>query len=364
MKKKIVAALLAASMTAGLTACGNQNTGSDRNLPKEEPAAAATSEQSQTVKDTAPSKGDSEAAKRYPSEKVITWYVQDAGNVTDTIARIVAPALSKELGQNVVIENAGGAGGMNELMPVLAADADGYSIASLAVAFLCLTPFSKDCTYDYTDFEMLYNVFSQPQVLVVSADAPYNTFEEWVDYVGENPGKFRAGVPGASSVHNMCLQGLKLESGLDYNVINYNNAAETVAALLGKHIEGLVLGYSECMAGIDNGAFKILAFTTDTKYPEYEQIPTLEELGYASKGVAFQGICIKAGTDPEIAAKLKAAFDNVFADPEVIEALTNANAWVDGTFREGEEFKEMVKSAYEFYEKVLTETGLMEQIYG
>ena len=73
---------------------------------------------------------------------------------------------------------------------------------------------------------------------------------------------------------------------------------------------------------------------------------------------------MKAGTDPEVTAKLKSAFEKVFNDPEVIEALTNANAWVDGTFQNGEEFTETVKSAYEFYEKVLTETGLMEQIYG
>ncbi|WP_180994688.1 tripartite tricarboxylate transporter substrate binding protein [Clostridium sp. chh4-2] len=370
MKKKIIAVLLAASMTAGLTACGG-GSGADGAAAKTEsgtetelqnPTGSSKGESDAVRTET--EKKDSEAAGKYPSEKVITWYVQDAGNVTDTIARIIAPKLSEELGQNIVIENAGGAGGMNELMPVLAADADGYSIASLAVAFLCLTPFSSDCTYDYTDFEMLYNVFSQPQVMVVSADAPYSTFEEWKDFVAENPGKFRFGVPGASTVHNMCLQGLKLESGMDYNVINYGNASETVAGLLGKHIEGLVLGYSECMAGIDSGDFKILAFTTDTKYKGYEEIPTLGELGYTSKGVAFQGICLKAGTDPEVTAKLKSAFEKVFNDPEVIEALTNANAWVDGTFQNGEEFTETVKSAYEFYEKVLTETGLMEQIYG
>lgn len=308
--------------------------------------------------------GESQAVAKYPSEQVITWYVQDAGNVTDTIARIVGPALGEELGQTVVIENAGGAGGMNELNPVLAADANGYSIASLAVAFLCLTPFSADCAYDYTNFEMLYNIFSQPQVLVVSADAPYNTFEEWKAYVEENPGTFRFGVPGASTVHNLCLQGLKLETELDYSVINYSTAAEVVAALMGGHIEGLVLGYSECMTGIENGDFKILAFTTQTKDGAYPDVPSLTELGYTSKGVAFQGVCMKAGTDPAITAKLKTAFDKVFADPEVIEQLKAADAWVDGTFQEGEEFTQTVKDTYEFYEDVLTQTGLMEQLYG
>lgn len=305
----------------------------------------------------------SEAAQKYPSEKTITWYVLNPGNATDTIARILGPAIGEELGQTVVIENAPGAGCMNMLNPVLAADADGYTISSLPVAGLCLTPFSSDCPFDYTDFQMLYSVFSQPQVMVVNNDAPYNTFQEWKAYVEENPGAFRFGVPGASTVHNMCLQGLKLETGMDYNVISYSDNSETAAALMGKHIDGIVMGFSEVESGISNGDFKILAFTTPIKHNEYSDYPSLEELGYTSKGVAFQGICMKAGTDPDIVAKLTAAFDKVFADPEIIETLSNAGMWMEGTFQEGDAFTETVKSTYEFYEKVLTDTGLMQELY-
>lgn len=360
---KLTALVLASAML--MAACSSSSPAPSAGEGDKTSDNTSQSEASAQSEAAAPSQeASSGAADKYPSEKVISWYVQDAGNITDIIARIVGPALSKELGQTVIIENAGGAGGMNELNPVLAADADGYTLASLAVAFLCMTPFSSDCNYDYTDFQMLYNVFSQPQVMVVSANAPYDTFDEWKAYVAEHPGEFRFGVPGASTVHNMCLQGLKQESGLDYNVINYGTASEVVAALMGNHIEGLVLGYSECLSGIDSGDFKIIAFTTETKQEDYKDIPSLAELGYKSRGVAFQGICIKAGTDPEVVAKLTAAMDKVFADPEVIEALKGSNAWVEGTFQTGEQFTETVKSTYEFYEEVLTETGLMEQLYG
>jgi len=365
-KMKKTTLTLAFLLSAALcTACSSGDSASTTAAPTTT-AAATTAAVTEKAGETASSETEkqlSEAAEKYPSEKTITWYVLNPGNATDTIARILGPAIGEELGQTVVVENAPGAGGMNMLNPVLAADADGYTIASLPVAGLCLTPFSSDCPFDYTDFQMLYSVFSQPQVMVVNGDAPYSTFEEWKAYVEANPGAFRFGVPGASTVHNMCLQGLKLETGLDYNVINYSDNSETTAALMGKHIDGIVLGFSEVQSGISNGDFKILAFTTPTKYEEYADFPSLEELGYTSRGVAFQGICMKAGTDPDVVAKLTAAFDKVFSDPEVIETLSNAGMWVEGTFQEGEAFTETVKSTYEFYEKVLTDTGLMQELY-
>lgn len=358
MKKKLRLSALLLALVFTLCACTSGPAATTEPPAQNTPGSSDATEP--------PTAGDSisEAASKYPSEQVITWYAQDAGNITDTIARILIPYLSEELGQTIVVENLGGAGGMNELNPVMANPADGYSIASLAVAFLCMTPFSQDCTYDYTDFEMLYSVFSQPQTMVVRSDAPYNTFEEWKDYVTANPGQFRFGVSGASTVHNLCLQGLKIESGLDYDVIYYSSTAETVSGLLGGHIEGMVSGYNENLANVESGDFKIIAFTTEDKADGCEDIPSLKELGYDSRGVAFQGICIKGGTDPDVVAKLKAAFDAVFANPEVIDQLKAVNAWYEGTFKESAEFTETVKSAYEFYEQVLTETGLMEQLYG
>lgn len=331
--------------------------------PASEPAGSEPAE-SEPAGSSSVEPSLSEAAQKYPSEQVITWYAQAAGDMTDTIARILIPYLSEELGQSIVVENLGGAGGMNQMNPVMANPADGYSIASLAVAFLCMTPYSSDCTYDYTDFEMLYSVFSQPQTMVVRADAPYDTFEEWAEYVKANPGKFRFGVSGASTVHNLCLQGLKLESGLDYDVIYYSSGPETTAALLGGHIEGMVNGHSAVLPNVESGDFKIIAFTTEDKPENMQDIPSLADLGYESRGVAFQGICIKAGTDPDVVAKLKAAFDKVFANPEVIEQLKTANVWIEGTFMESAEFTEVVKSTYEWYGDVLNETGLMEQLYG
>ena len=371
---KLLSLLLVLCMVFSLAACGGGSSAekTEEKAPEtqpesepeaEEPEAEPEAEEPEAEPEAEAEPEISEAAQKYATEKNITWYTQGPGNVADTIARIIGPKLGEILGTTVVIENADGAGGMNELNPVLAADADGYTLASIAVAFLCMTPFSQDCTYDYTDFELMCNVMSQPQCLFVNADAPYNTFEEWVEYVKEHPGEVNIGVPGVSTVHNFALQGLMLETGLEFNTIAYSTS-ELTQATLGGHVDGAVAGYTELSAGVDSGDLKILAFTTTSKLDEYADIPTFEELGYTSKGVAFQGIGIKAGADPDVVDKLDAALTQVLTDPDVIEQLKAANLWYEGTYQGREEFTETVKSTYEFYEEVLTDTGLMEELYG
>lgn len=204
---------------------------------------------------------------------------------------------------------------------------------------------------------------SQPQCLFVSADAPYNTFEEWTEYVKEHPGEVNIGVPGVSSVHNFALQGLMLETGLDFKTVAYSSS-ELTQAMLGGHIDGAVTGFMELYSGVESGDLKILAFTTTSKAEGMEDIPTFEELGFSSKGVAFQGIAIKAGADPDVVAKLDAALTEALNDPDVIGQLDAAGLWYEGTYQGREEFTETVKSTYEFYEQVLTDTGLMEELYG
>ncbi len=357
--KKIIALILAAVMLLSLCACGG-NAAEPTQAPTEAPKADAPAAEAPAAP------AISEAAQKYPTEKVITWYTMGAGSASDVIARIVGAKLGEVLGQNVVYENLGGAGGMNMLNPVFNNPADGYSIASLPVAGLCMTPFSPDCPFGYEDFAMLYCVQKQSQALCVKADAPYNTMEEFVAYIEANPDTVRLGAPGASSVHYMALAGMKLETGLPFTVVAYDDAATLNAALLGGHIEGLALGYSEVSQYVDSGDFKILCFTThhDAKPAGLEDIPTFAELGYTAKGVAFQGICMKAGTDPDIYNKLIAAFEEVWNDPDTIAKLTEANIWIEGTFEGPEAFTETVISTYNYYEKVLTETGLMEELYG
>ncbi len=347
--KKPLAMLLTVSVVLGLSGCSGAQGGST--------AAATTA--------AAGGGGVSAATEKYPSEKVITWYTQAAGSASDVIARIVGPKLGEILGQTVVYENLGGAGGMNMLNPVYKNPADGYSIASLTVPALCMTPYSEDCLYTYEDFTALYCVQKQPQCLTVRADAPYDTIEELIDYMKANPDTVRLGSPGVSSVHYIALAGWKMEAELPFQVVAYDDAPTLNAALLGGHIEGLALGYSEVAQYLDSGDFKILAFTThdEVKPAGYESLPTFGELGYTAKGVAFQGICMKAGTDPDIYDKIVAAFEQIWTDPDIIAQLTEANIWIEGTLEGPEDFAQTVKEDYEYYGKVLTETGLMEELY-
>ena len=124
----------------------------------------------------------------------------------------------------------------------------------------------------------------------------------------------------------------------------------------------LRLGFSEFCAHFYTGEFKIICYTTNFKNPDYPDYPTLEELGYEARGIPFQGLCIKAGADPDVVAKLNAAIDKILADESVIEQLKAADSWVEGTCYGGEEFAQTVKNAYDYYDELLVSTGLIDEL--
>lgn len=366
---KLLSLLLALCMVFSLAACGGGSSAEQKEdtAPETQPETEPEAEEPEAEEPEAEPEAEaepeiSEAAQNYP-DGPITWYMQGPGSAADTIGRILGDALAKELNCTCLYENLPGAGGMNELNPVFDAEPDATKIAILAVPYLTITPLTNSsCRYTMDDFEMIHCIFEQPQCLVVPADAPYDTFEEWYAYVEENPGTFRFAVPGLSSVHTFALEHLKLETGLDYSCVVYDGAAEMNAALLGGHVEGLVLGFSEFSAHFYTGEFKIICYTTNFKNPDYPDYPTLEELGYEARGIPFQGLCIKAGADPDVVAKLNAAIDKILADESVIEQLKAADSWVDGTCYGGEEFAQTVKNAYDYYDELLVSTGLIDEL--
>lgn len=367
--KRFLSVLLAAAMIFCLCACGATEANTNEkpaesqtqpqtqsNEPANEPAAEpaeATGEQEPAI---------SEAAKNYPSGP-ITWYAQGAGDASDMAARIIGEKLAEKLGATIVFENVPGAGGMNAANPVYDAEADGLHILGLTVPMLCLTPIiNSSCRYTYEDFDPLYCIFEQPQVMVVGANEPYDTFEEWYAYVEEHPGEFIFSTNSISSVFNLCLQHLKVETGLDFDTVAYDSGSEAIAAVLGGHVNGIALGLANLRQYIDSGDVKLICYTSEAKSVLYPDTPTLKELGYSAHSIPFQGIAIKAGTDPDVREILYTALDEVMNDPEVIQQLTDAGCWYEGTCYGSEQFTQAIKNHYDYYKDVLESTGLIDQL--
>ena len=309
------------------------------------------------------SKTQAKVSDIFPSEKNITWYVMAPASPTDTIARILKPYLEAELGQTIVVENKKGAGGINMLSPVLNAEPDGYTWGGMAPAQACVTVHQAGCPFSYDSFDTIGNIVSQPQLLFVSAKAPYNTFDEWVDWVKKNPGKFNYYTIGASSQVNIAIQSLAKELDLDINHVPYASDAEGVAAVLGGHVDGGSTGFSNISSALANGDVKIIVYLTETKNERYQEAKSLKELGLKTNVTAFQGVVMTKGVPENRLNKVVDAFKKVMANPEVVAALKAADLYYDGTTLFGDDFNKLLSDSYSSIKKMLEDTGLMKELF-
>jgi len=314
--------------------------------------------------ETQTSQADVAASDNFP-EKPIDWLIAAAaGNPADIVARILAPEVQKYLPNNqpIVIQNKPGAAGIIALGALLNAQPDGYTWCSSGFANVVLTPHNKDCPYDYDSFQPVKNIFVQPQIFVVKKDTPYNNFAEWVDWVKANPNSFRYGVSGAGTIPHITGLSVSKELNVSTSPIIYKSEAEVKAALLGGHIDGSFLTFSGSIANINDGSFKPLAYTTLIKSPELPNLPNLKELNLDFKAVTFNGIFTSKDIPKNRLAMIVDAFDKALADPAVIKKLEDAKISANATWGP-EEFAAVIEESFADYTKLLTDLGLMEQLY-
>lgn len=299
----------------------------------------------------------------FPNEKIITWVVAaPAGNPADMAARILAPKLEELLGQTIVVENKGGAGGINALGYLQNAKPDGYTWSTAGFGHICLTPHSTDCPYEHDSFQPIANMFVQPHVFVVGNDEPYDTFEDWVEYVKANPGTFKIAVNGATSIMNLTAIGIKQELGIEISTVIYDSNPEALVAVMGGHINATIMPLSNALSAIQENNVKVLAYTTQTKSEELDA-RNLQELGLKTEAAVFNGVLTSKDIPANRLEILKTAFQTALIDPEVIEQMENATLYYEGGNWDAEKFEQVIRDSYADFKKILEDSGLMEDLY-
>src|SRR5699024_1388354 len=178
---------------------------------------------------------NNEENKDYPEKSIEMIVPFEAGGSTDTTARVLAEVASDYLPNNqdiAVVNKPGGSGavGFNELYK---ADSDGYTIGFAPSGPLVSAPLISDTDYTHDSFQPVIQVSSQPQILVVGADAPWDNFDEWLSYVEENPGDFTYSHPGIGLNAHLAMEAVNDEIGIETEDIPYDGAAPARTALLG-----------------------------------------------------------------------------------------------------------------------------------
>lgn len=261
----------------------------------------------------------------YP-DKPVTFVVGFApGGTADVSVRMLADRMQKALGQPIVIQNKGGAGGIVGLESVLRSKADGYTVYAgapfVAVSssyFLSKTPISLD------SMDMVGGYMPQERCLFVPMDAPYATWEEFVAYVKANPGKVSIG-SGASQWSMDLLKALAHKDGLDYNLVMYKSGGEASSDFFGGHIQAVELGVGTPVyqAAREGKARLIVDLASDT-VPFFEDTPTLLSKGYPWAVFTLYGMAVPKGTPEEVRGVLEAALKAAMDDEELVALMKNA----------------------------------------
>ena len=218
----------------------------------------------------------------WPSRPVTLVVPYAAGGPVDTIARIIAARLSELLGQQMVIENVGGAGGMTGTARVAKAAPDGYTVLLSGSAVLSQNPsFRKQSPYDpIADFAHVALFSDSARVLIARKDFPPNDFKEFLAYVKANQGTLQYGSPGAGSGGHTCAILLDGAIGAKITHVPYRGAGPAIADVIGGQVPYILSTLTGLLPHIKAGKLKPIALTSPERSPLLPNVPTIAESGF------------------------------------------------------------------------------------
>jgi len=267
------------------------------------------------------------AAQAYPSKPISMVVVFAAGGTADIVGRTLGAQLSKQLGQQVVIDNKPGAGGTVGATAVARAKPDGYTMLMLVSSHTTAETLFKSRPYDLLkDFAPVSTIGTSAYwVLVNPETTKAKTIKELVDAMRAQPGKFSYGSGGSGGITHLASEMMKLQGKLDVVHVPFKGNAPALTELLAGRIDMVIDQPASSEAFVKAGKLKPLAVTSLKRIPTAPDVPTLNESGFPGfEAIAWFGLGFPAGTPPEIVARMNTEVAKALADPELKQKLEAA----------------------------------------
>jgi tripartite-type tricarboxylate transporter receptor subunit TctC len=258
-------------------------------------------------------------AQSFPN-KPMRWIVPSApGDGSDTTGRIIAERVGRDLGQQVVIDNKPGAGGVLGSELAASAPADGYimivgNAGSHGINAAIYTKLKYDIARDFVPVAMFC---SAPNVMVVNSDLPVKTVAEFVSYAKANPGKLNYASGGIGSSAHLSAELFKSMAGIEMTHVPYKGTVPAVTAVLSNEVSVMIGNLPPWFAQIKAGKARALAVTTLKRESGLPNVPTMAESYPGFETIAWYGLLAPRGIPPEIVKKLNQAVNNALTDPEI-----------------------------------------------
>jgi len=265
------------------------------------------------------------AQTAYPTKPITLIVPAASGGPTDTVARLVAESMGRTLGQNVLVENLGGAGGTLGMARVSKSAPDGYTIAVWHIAHATAPALYDSLKYDVVeDFDHLGRITDVPMTLVSKAALPPTNVAELLAWIRANKDKATYGHAGIGSASHLCMLMLMKELGVQMNGIPYRGTGPAMNDLLSGQFDVMCDQTTNTTNQIKEGKIKGFAVTTRARVSSLPDLPTLDS--GAVKGFeasAWHALWAPKGLPQDITDKLVAALQAALKDPKVIERFAN-----------------------------------------
>jgi len=258
------------------------------------------------------------AQENYPSHPITLIVPFVAGGSTDLIARLIAQHAGAELGQMIIVENKGGAGGSLGMAYVKRAKPDGYTIGMASVSTHGSNPaVYKTLPYDpIKDFAPITNVAAVPSVFSVNPNVPAKTMKEFIELARANPGKYTFASPGIGSLGHVNIENMMMQGKFELLHVPYKGGGQAVSDAISGQVNALTDNLTSSLPYIKQGKLRPLAVLGATRSPELPDIPTYAEVGLNMKEAGWFGIVAPAGTSPAIITRLNEAIHKGMEAPE------------------------------------------------
>ena len=268
------------------------------------------------------------AAAEFPERQVTLVIPFAAGGSTDVVGRIVAERMSAELGQQIVVQNVGGAGGSLGAQQVAQAEPDGYTILMGTVATHALNPLIlKQKPYDpVADFAPVSLLVLVPNVLAVHPDVPAQTVQELIDLAKAEPLAYASS--GNGTPLHLSGELFKAMAGVEIDHIPYKGSGPALTDVLGNQVPIIFDNLPSASGHISSGKLRALGVTTAERAPSFPDVPAIAETLPGYETYSWNALFAPAGTPPEAIEALAAAAQAAMADPAVVERMGEFSATI------------------------------------
>jgi len=266
----------------------------------------------------------------WPSRPITLVVPFPPGGLADIVARPVAEALTRELGQSVVIENRAGAGGGIGMSYAAKSKPDGHTLL-MALSSLTVLPeadviLGRAPMFALADLRPIARFTADPTVLAVRADSPWKTVKDFVEDARKRPSAINYGSSGNYGTMHVPMEILAQEAGIKLTHVPFTGAGPAVVALLGGQIQAVSSGPATVLQHVKAGKLRVLGHWGTGSLASMPEVPALKDTGFNAEYAQWSGLFIPAGVPEPIAQRLRAAARNAAQDAKVREVINGAGS--------------------------------------